>query len=77
MFALMGILRTSQIRSGLAGQSCEPDISVGDHPFAIRPQDVAEHRALRDAGHILMRDHETAQAAFWPMVRETATARSS
>jgi hypothetical protein len=50
---------------------------VGDHPFAIRPQDVAEHRALRDAGHILMRDHETAQAAFWPMVRETATARSS
>lgn len=33
---------------------------------AIPPATVAEHKQLRDAGFILIRDRDTAYPMFWP-----------
>lgn len=40
------------------------------HLGVLEPRTVDEHRKLRDAGHILVRDHETMSAFFWPLVVE-------
>lgn len=32
----------------------------------LEPKDLSEHRKLRDAGHLLVRDHQTLSAFFWP-----------
>lgn len=32
----------------------------------LEPANVDEHRKLRDAGHLLVRDHQTMSAFFWP-----------
>lgn len=32
----------------------------------LEPSTLNEHRKLRDAGHLLVRDHETMSAFFWP-----------
>ncbi len=44
---------------------------------AISPDTVAHHKALRDAGHILVRDKITSWPMFWPRVPEQAAAKSS
>jgi hypothetical protein len=33
---------------------------------AISPETIAHHKALRDAGHMLVRDIETSWPMFWP-----------
>lgn len=47
---------------------------------AIRPGNMAQHRQLRDAGHMLVRDPETSCPLFWPMEltrEDLVAARSS
>ncbi len=43
----------------------------------LQPQTVSEHRKLRDAGHLLVRDHETMSAFFWPWIEEPAVSERS
>lgn len=43
----------------------------------LQPQTLSEHRKLRDAGHLLVRDHETMSAFFWPWVEEHAVSERS
>ena len=54
---------------------CSAD--VVHHLGVLHPQTLSEHRKLRDAGHLLVRDHETMSAFFWPWVEEELSVRSS
>jgi len=45
---------------------------------AVPPEDVREHRALRDGGgHLLVRDRLTARPFFWPLQPGALIAESS
>lgn len=37
---------------------------------AIAPLDIAAHKELKNAGHILVRDPESAEPVFWPWASE-------
>ncbi len=53
---------------------------IADRFELIEPGNATEHRSLRDAGHLRVRDCETGRARFWPWqpgVNETTVARSS
>jgi len=44
---------------------------------AISPMTKEQHRALRDAGYLLVRDPMTSWALFWPWVPDEVTRASS
>jgi len=55
---------------------CSRDIAL--RLGAIVPETTRHHRELRDAGHMLVRDGQTGEAAFWPWkLEELATGKSS
>lgn len=43
----------------------------------LKPNSNTEHRKLRDAGHLLVRDHETMSAFFWPWLEPVAMLEAS
>jgi hypothetical protein len=47
---------------------------------AVAPETTAHHKALKNAGHLLVRDPETSGPMFWPWqvtTSEMVTSRSS
>ena len=42
---------------------------------AVEPINMAHHRELKRAGHMLLRDIETSEPMFWPLVSTNAKTR--
>jgi hypothetical protein len=41
---------------------------------AIEPADIDQHKSLKKAGHLLVRDGETGAAMFWPWAMDRISA---